>query len=67
MYVCICKGVTDTEIRDAVLEGATSVRAVKRETGAMSQCGKCACDAKEIIKATIAEAKAQEDSYYELA
>lgn len=47
MYVCLCKGVTDTQIQDAVAEGAGSLRAVRMQLGVGSQCGRCvdcACD-----------------------
>ncbi|TFH87026.1 (2Fe-2S)-binding protein [Billgrantia azerbaijanica] len=53
MYVCICKGVTDHQIRDAVEEGARSFREVQRETGCSTQCGKCACVAKQITREAI--------------
>ena len=42
MYVCICKSVTDSQIRTAVSEGACSMRALCQNLGACSQCGKCA-------------------------
>lgn len=42
MYVCICKSVTDSQIRAAVSEGACSMRALCQNLGTCSQCGKCA-------------------------
>ena len=42
MYVCICKSVTDSQIRTAVREGVCSMRALCQNLGACSQCGKCA-------------------------
>lgn len=42
MYVCICKSVTDSQIRTAVSEGACSMRALCQNLGTCSQCGKCA-------------------------
>lgn len=50
MYVCLCKGVTDHRIRQAVEEGARSWREVQRETGCGTQCGKCACMGKTITR-----------------
>ncbi|MFT6276087.1 MAG: bacterioferritin-associated ferredoxin, partial [Halioglobus sp.] len=41
MYVCICKGITDTQIRAAVEDGASSLREVRNTLGVASQCGKC--------------------------
>jgi len=53
MYVCLCKGITDTQIRDAVCAGASSLRQVRRQLGVMSQCGKCGIQTKEIMEETM--------------
>ena len=50
MYVCLCKNVTDHRIRGAVEEGARSWRAVQEATGCGTQCGKCACEARRIVR-----------------
>ncbi len=55
MYVCICKGITDNQIKDAVCGGATTLRKVRTQLGAMSQCGKCAVLTKEIVEDTLAQ------------
>lgn len=55
MYVCLCKGVTDKEIRRSVEDGARSWRDVQRETGCGTQCGKCACMGKGIAREAIKE------------
>ena len=49
MYVCLCKGITDSQIKNAIDDGATSLRALRKELGAMTQCGKCASLTKEIL------------------
>lgn len=41
MYVCLCMGVTDREIRDAIGEGACSMPDVMQCTGAGTRCGSC--------------------------
>ncbi len=41
MYVCICKAVTDSEIRDAVVRGADSLEAIGSELQAGTRCGAC--------------------------
>lgn len=41
MYVCICLGVTDTEIASAIKEGHDSVSKINRELGAAGCCGSC--------------------------
>jgi bacterioferritin-associated ferredoxin len=41
MYVCLCKGVTDRQIREAVESGTTTVRGLSRQLGCATQCGGC--------------------------
>ena len=53
MYVCICKGITDREIRQAVDDGADSFKKVRNALGVSTQCGKCACMAKEIVSESL--------------
>jgi bacterioferritin-associated ferredoxin len=53
MYVCLCKGITDYQIRDAVEGGASSLRQVRKQLGAMTQCGKCALLTKQIVEETL--------------
>ena len=52
MYVCLCKGVTDTQVRQAVEEGHDTMRKLNKTLGVGSQCGRCACFAKELIRET---------------
>ena len=56
MYVCICKRVTDGQIRQAVAEQRVrNLRTLRRELGGCDQCGKCAPDAKQIIRDSLDE------------
>ncbi|MFC5571093.1 bacterioferritin-associated ferredoxin [Lysobacter yangpyeongensis] len=41
MYVCICNGVTDHDIRQAVEAGCRSVAELTMRTGAGATCGSC--------------------------
>ncbi|WP_374012374.1 bacterioferritin-associated ferredoxin [Pseudoxanthomonas koreensis] len=41
MYVCICNGVTDKQIRQAVEDGCDSVAELTMRTGCGSSCGSC--------------------------
>lgn len=50
MYVCLCKGITDSQIREAVASGMTHYREVRLALGLSSQCGKCAVQAREIFR-----------------
>lgn len=53
MYVCLCEGITDGQIREAIYEGCCSYRDVWATLGVASQCGKCACLAKEVVRETL--------------
>ena len=58
MYVCLCQGVTDGHIRDAIYEGCCSYRDVRENLGVGTQCGKCACMAKQVVRETLSEVQA---------
>jgi len=55
MYVCLCQGVTDGQIREAIYDGCCSYRDVRETLGVASQCGKCACLAKQVVRETLGE------------
>jgi len=55
MYVCICQQVTDSEIKHAVIQGATRMRDLHCQLGVGACCGKCCKLAKEILEETVAE------------
>jgi len=50
MYICICNGITEREIRSAVENGADSLAALQRDLGVATQCGRCAQHARQIVK-----------------
>ena len=49
MIVCVCKAVSDRQIRNAVKDGATCVRDLRRELGIGSCCGKCLPEARRAL------------------
>lgn len=53
MYVCICKGITDTQIRAAVQDGASSLKDVRKTLGVASQCGKCGILTRNIVRESL--------------
>jgi bacterioferritin-associated ferredoxin len=56
MYVCLCLGITDKTIKQAVLEdGVGNMRQLRKMLGAGSQCGKCVQMAQAIIDSTIVD------------
>ena len=48
MYICICKAVTDGQIRSAVEDGVTSMSGLRESLGCAGQCGKCGKHVKQI-------------------
>ncbi|HDZ37581.1 MAG TPA: bacterioferritin-associated ferredoxin [Marinobacter sp.] len=50
MYVCLCHGVTDRDIREAAENGVSSMRQLGKELGVGTQCGRCACTARNILR-----------------
>ena len=65
MYVCLCKGITDTQIRAAVEDGASSMKEVNRTLGVASQCGKCGILARDIVRESLADlAEHNEQLFY---
>ena len=50
MYVCVCHAVTDSQVRQAVHQGATMMRDLRQQLGVASECGRCACCARDILR-----------------
>ncbi len=49
MYVCLCHGFTDRQVRAAVTEGAGSPQAVFRHFDSKPRCGKCVSTVRELV------------------
>ena len=49
MYVCICKGVTDSQIQQALDQGA-DYKSLREEFGVATDCGQCGNYCKQMIK-----------------
>ena len=56
MYVCICHGVTDQDIRQAADAGCASVTELTMRTGLGSGCGTCSDMAAELLAMVAAKA-----------
>lgn len=50
MYVCLCNGLTDRDIKGAVASGAEIVSGVYQSLGAAPQCAKCTAHIRDIIQ-----------------
>jgi bacterioferritin-associated ferredoxin len=51
MYVCLCVGVTNQTVADAVAAGATTSKQVADACGAGAECGRCRRTVRAIIEA----------------
>ena len=50
MFICMCKQVTDSQIRDAVNNGASSFSEMQSELGVATQCGECENHARQCMR-----------------
>jgi len=41
MIACLCRGVSDSEVRSAIARGARTVSDIRRACGAGDDCGSC--------------------------
>jgi bacterioferritin-associated ferredoxin len=53
MIVCVCKAVSDRQIRAAVKGGANCLRDLTRDLGVGTCCGKCLPEAKAALSASL--------------
>lgn len=53
MFVCLCKSVTDHQIKASVDEGVTSFSAMQQRLEVSTVCGSCSCEVKKIIQAKL--------------
>lgn len=59
MYVCLCRGITDQDIKDAMQNGAESIRDVREMLDLGTCCGRCVPEAKTIVSEELAEIAAR--------
>ena len=50
MYVCVSHAVTDSQIREAIGDGACSMRELRQRLGVASECGRCSQCALGILR-----------------
>jgi len=56
MYVCLCKGITDSQIKDSInINGFTRLNQLHKELGICGQCGKCAKETRRIMNECLRE------------
>jgi bacterioferritin-associated ferredoxin len=57
MFVCLCNGITENQIRDAVGSGVRSLSELHSCLGVASCCGRCADCAQQVLNETISSAQ----------
>jgi len=57
MFVCLCNGITENQIRDAVGSGVRSLNELHSCLGVASCCGRCADCAQQVLNETISSAQ----------
>ncbi len=50
MIVCLCEGIRESDIKEAVKSGATELRELGRHCGAGSGCGSCHAELSMLIQ-----------------
>ena len=50
MFVCLCKAVTDHQIRDAVDTGVCSFEDMQSHLAVSTVCGGCECEVKKVMQ-----------------
>jgi bacterioferritin-associated ferredoxin len=56
MFVCLCNGLTDRDVRDSA-EAGCSVAMVYRSLGCQPQCGKCVPFVRDMLRQSAAPAQ----------
>ncbi|EPF70401.1 bacterioferritin-associated ferredoxin [Acinetobacter rudis] len=54
MYVCLCRGITDQDIKNAVAEGSESFREIRDSLDLGTCCGRCVPEARAVINSELA-------------
>ncbi len=49
MYVCICRQITDNQIREECMQGTNRIADLREKLGLATECGKCCKHAKSIV------------------
>ncbi len=53
MYVCLCHGITEEHIEQAVDDGAACLKDLRRSLRVATECGRCASCAKDCLQQTL--------------
>ncbi|WP_439548943.1 (2Fe-2S)-binding protein [Falsiroseomonas sp.] len=54
MFLCLCNALTDTQIAEAIHQGARRPREVHARCGCRAQCGRCTTSIVKALRASVA-------------
>lgn len=60
MYICLCRGVSDKEIQEAIEKGHNTLKLLAKNLNVATQCGTCKRDIIEICQRERQEPGAKE-------
>ncbi len=49
MYICLCHGITNSQVETAIEQGAQTLKQLSSELKIGSQCGKCCQSTKQVL------------------
>lgn len=61
MYLCLCNGLSDTRIVEAIRQGARRPRDVYAQCGCRAQCGRCTAAILGVLRGAAAQPPAKQD------
>lgn len=67
MIVCVCNNVSDSQIRDAVTRGVSSMAQLQADLAVSTQCGTCFEFAFDVLQSCVVEAEAKSGLFYNAA
>lgn len=63
MYICLCHGVTEKHIEDAIVNGARCMNDLRSLLRVTAKCGRCASCARACLQESIASNQSQYPKY----
>ena len=67
MYICVCNAVTERQVKQAVNEGADTMRDLRQRLGVAGECGRCAKCALDCLREhRNSQGAAQQDNMFDL-
>lgn len=56
MYICLCHGITDRDVRQALKSGARCSKTVFEALGCQPECGRCGAEVKTMARSGVTSA-----------